>query len=330
VIKKISGFVVILNQEKGNNRAGDQNLEFISSGRCMSPLFLPGDKLKLEPVGNRRIKKGWVVVYNSNGKYFAHRVTRVRSKFFWARGDNTLREDGPLCPKSLVGRVVSVERDGVQTQPWGLAHPRLGLVRADLVKAMHLARIHLPRLDRLAEKHVFRRRFFLMPFGCIAGCWLGEMNVEIDESKERMLGEMLSHGISSNEVITTDLERSIKEREASLLVMRDRKGRKVGMLVLYQPGEDSQGDCALVFSIWLPFWLRGIGLGSELLEAAIAESRRRGYEKIGAAVPPDKGSFLGLFYKVGFRKVSNQKFVKRDAFWDRKEFEGKLWLERAL
>jgi L-amino acid N-acyltransferase YncA len=160
--------------------------------------------------------------------------------------------------------------------------------------------------------------------------WLGTLKIEIEGVEERTLGEVLSHEIVLNEETTPVFERQLREGELSLLVMRDRKGRKIGMSILCPAIDSLKKDCALVFSIWLPFWIRGVGLGSEMLSAAIREARRRGYSRIGGAVRPKNVKSLGMFRKAGFREVSEHELFTRGPPWDKTELEGRLWLELTL
>ncbi len=295
----------------------------------MAPLFLPGDKLRLEAVGSH-VERGWVVVYSSRGEFQAHRVTRVRGEEFWARGDNMINEDGPLGLEAVVGRVMSVERDGKLSQPWGLEWPRLGLGRAEVLKNLRLARAKWPRLARIAERRILGHRLVRWPIQRFFRHWLGNIEIEVEELEERTLAEMLSQENSRSEDMLQILERQLRGGEIALLVLRDQRRRKQGLLVLRPASDRSVDDCASVFSIWIPFWLRGIGLGSKLVSAAMGEAGRRGYKRIGGAIGPENTRCLGMFHTAGFREVSKRELLTRGAPWDKKELEGKLWLEREL
>jgi signal peptidase I len=94
-------------------------VRFRPKGESMHPTIKNGEVVVVEPVEPCRVRRGDIVLYKSvaRGRVIAHRVVRVNRKRgditnFILRGDASLTCDLPVVPKQVLGRVVSVEREG--------------------------------------------------------------------------------------------------------------------------------------------------------------------------------------------------------------------------
>jgi signal peptidase I len=88
---------------------------FVARGDSMHPTIRDGEAVHVErPVAPFAV--GDVVLARAKRGLTAHRIVRVRQRNgeveFVTRGDNCLRNDPPLTRGDLVGRVVTVERNG--------------------------------------------------------------------------------------------------------------------------------------------------------------------------------------------------------------------------
>ena len=88
---------------------------FVARGDSMHPAIRDGEAVYVErPAAPLRV--GDVVLARAARGLTAHRIVRLRKRGgsveIVTRGDNCLRNDAPLTADRLVGRVVSVERDG--------------------------------------------------------------------------------------------------------------------------------------------------------------------------------------------------------------------------
>jgi signal peptidase len=83
----------------------------------MKPLLREGDAV-LVAHGNKDIRRGDVVVFRQEGGLVAHRVLRIgvgdAGSVLVTKGDGLSRFDTPVSAKQVVGRVVSIERNGRQ------------------------------------------------------------------------------------------------------------------------------------------------------------------------------------------------------------------------
>jgi len=89
-------------------------------GISMVPAILPGDVVSVRRASAEEVSVGEAVLYSRGGRLFVHRVVdrtnaatgdRSEEPRLITRGDRMRREDSPVAPSELLGRVVSVERD---------------------------------------------------------------------------------------------------------------------------------------------------------------------------------------------------------------------------
>ena len=99
---------------EGWEQAGAQHWVPIE-GQSMRPLLRAGDSVL---VAHRRdgIRPGDVVVFRQKGRLVAHRVLRIANgdagRILLTKGDSVHRSDAPVSAQEIVGRVVSIQRDG--------------------------------------------------------------------------------------------------------------------------------------------------------------------------------------------------------------------------
>lgn len=95
------------------------SFSLLVSGESMHPLFLAGNKLKVESVSLDRMRPGDIVVYEVNSKIYSHRLMRrstaSNQEFLLTKGDANLFWDAPLtrlAKKSVIGKATAVHRNG--------------------------------------------------------------------------------------------------------------------------------------------------------------------------------------------------------------------------
>ena len=93
-------------------------------GTSMVPAIHPGDVLSIRPVDPKEVSLGDIVVYAREQVLVVHRIVRTSAgssePYLVTRGDRLLRDDGPILPGELLGRVASIERKNqrVKVQPF--------------------------------------------------------------------------------------------------------------------------------------------------------------------------------------------------------------------
>lgn len=93
-------------------------------GISMVPAIQPGDVLSIQPVDPKEVSLGDIVVYVREQILVVHRIVRTSAasteQYLVTRGDRLLRDDPPILPGDLIGRVASIERRNrrVKVQPF--------------------------------------------------------------------------------------------------------------------------------------------------------------------------------------------------------------------
>ena len=84
------------------------------TGSSMLPAVWPGDLVAVRRQGMGEIRRGHVVLFVRDGRFFAHRVVgKIRRQdrtLLVTRGDRLKENDPPVSPAELLGRVTGVIR----------------------------------------------------------------------------------------------------------------------------------------------------------------------------------------------------------------------------
>jgi hypothetical protein len=129
-------------------------VRFRAPGHSMYPTILHEDVITVAPVKSEAIKVGDIVLYQSENSVIAHRVVKIKNKSdihtdsqssvlstqscFILRGDARPACDDPINAEQILGKIVSVERNGRCIDPYSLKF-----------KLIRYARRLLSRLKRL-------------------------------------------------------------------------------------------------------------------------------------------------------------------------------------
>ena len=127
-------------------------VRFRAPGNSMQPAIIDGDVLMVEPIGPAAINIGDIILYQAARRIIAHRVmhvekggipkdqpaTRIMHYSFILRGDASYSYDEPVYPDQILGKIVSVERNGRSINPY-----------SSIYKISCMARIWGLRLKRL-------------------------------------------------------------------------------------------------------------------------------------------------------------------------------------
>ncbi len=111
-------------------------------GRSMRTTFHPGDCIIFEEVPFNRLRKGDVIVYNSNsvpGMDVVHRIVEKHDDYVEVKGDDNpsgITEKVPF--QRVLGRVIAVERKGHRRKP--VTGGKYGSLRARFVSKQGVPR----------------------------------------------------------------------------------------------------------------------------------------------------------------------------------------------
>lgn len=89
--------------------------EFTVTGNSMWPLFAHGrDRVTVRRVGDAPLKKGDIVLLQTEHRYLLHRITRIKNGMVQTTGDHNCYHDDFVYVENILGRVVCFTRKGKQ------------------------------------------------------------------------------------------------------------------------------------------------------------------------------------------------------------------------
>jgi signal peptidase I len=99
-------------------------IKFRAPGRSMHPTIYDGDIITVEPVQTDAVRVGDILLYRTGENVIAHRVIAIRNRdpltqsaglnpqcLFFLRGDASRFSDEPVRPESILGKVISIDRN---------------------------------------------------------------------------------------------------------------------------------------------------------------------------------------------------------------------------
>ena len=107
-----------------------RSVRFSAPGHSMYPTIRDGETLIVQPIEAARVAVGDIILHAVDQRLIAHRVVKiVNSKslsaadaacefIFKADASSSLNE--PVKPSQILGKVVSIERNGTTIDPYGL------------------------------------------------------------------------------------------------------------------------------------------------------------------------------------------------------------------
>ena len=123
------------------------------TGSSMLPVVWPGDEITVTRREVAELQPGEIVLYRRDGGLTAHRIERIAHDHLITRGDSLPSSDPPVRPDEIVGRVLSIFRNGRSVRPERSSASRivsLILHRSDLSRrfALYLMRYLARRRGR--------------------------------------------------------------------------------------------------------------------------------------------------------------------------------------
>jgi hypothetical protein len=119
-------------------------VNFSAPGHSMFPTIMANEAIMVEPIDPETVRMGDILLYRTNGRLIAHRVVGINmfsdnrssshsdfdiqpstlspNHFFTFRGDACLSCDMPVKAGQILGKVVSIERNGCYIDPYSLRH----------------------------------------------------------------------------------------------------------------------------------------------------------------------------------------------------------------
>jgi hypothetical protein len=280
----------------------------LSLGHCMEPTICPGDRLQIDPLDE--IKPGFVVTFTWRDRLLAHRVTKVSGGLFWASGDNSLEEEGPISIEAAIGRVVACRRDGKWRSLKGRSRRIGGLVYNRGLKQLRRAVKRWPFLNELFKRGHHDAGVANRMLSGLARLSIGEVTIQEVTNPDRILGVYLSANMSDRTILAADLQGDQEPAGLRLFSALSSRIGPVGSVLLHGPGQ-KQSRPGFVSGMNVNPIARYLQVGTMLLARLEDAGRRAGLKKLEARLPPADKYILSVFEWQGFERVKNKKRAKQ-------------------
>jgi hypothetical protein len=89
-----------------------QRVRLTATGSSMHPFIRDGEVVEIAPLEGGPAFGAIVLARTPGGRYVIHRVVRVWGCSVWLRGDAQLQSQGPLSWESVLGQVITTNRQG--------------------------------------------------------------------------------------------------------------------------------------------------------------------------------------------------------------------------
>ena len=83
-------------------------------GHCMKPFLKDGDQILVKHVDPESVVKGDVVFYESQDKFFAHRVIRKKDGIVTTKADRFVQADAPITEDQVLGKIIARKEGGAE------------------------------------------------------------------------------------------------------------------------------------------------------------------------------------------------------------------------
>lgn len=129
-------------------------VRFDAPGHSMFPTIMANETVLVEPIDPAAVKPGDIILYRTNNHLIAHRVVKIDKKnandiaetqskgdsplrkrsapqakrssskalYFVLRGDAAASCDAPVAAAQILGKIVSIERNGFSIDPYSVTH----------------------------------------------------------------------------------------------------------------------------------------------------------------------------------------------------------------
>ena len=118
-------------------------VNFSAPGHSMYPTIMANETIMVEPVDPGTVRLGDIILYRTNGRLLAHRVIGIENEIndFVLRGDASLTCDEPVKSDQILGKVISIERNGCSIDPYSSKHTLSCLARFWAIRIKRIPRM---------------------------------------------------------------------------------------------------------------------------------------------------------------------------------------------
>lgn len=277
-------------------------------GFSMYPFVRTGDTLLIEPKTPAELNIGDIIFYRrSTGLYVAHRLIKKNdSATLITKGDNLHYYDEPVPAEQVLGRVVSVERDGhyqsldswlnkAVSRFWTMLSPISWRLRPILKLGWKLCRRFSPAGLRGQFELVMRKIQGISVYRKVAKQLRNGIEVKEANKEEVQQAFPMSDLNHVKDTLSKDID-------AAYFVAKKRD-RVIGHVVMVKRSKEYYPhDGYWLTNLMVRTLYRGIGIGEELTQIVIEESIKEGAKRISLLVYEDNQPAIKLYEKLGFER----------------------------
>jgi hypothetical protein len=272
----------------------------VGFGNCMWPWLNPGDHLRVEPVdSSEEIKKGWVAVFEYEGKILSHRVIAVDGDHFWARGDISRTTQGPIHRKKLLGKVVAYHRNESWDSLEGEFYRLGGLAYNTAMYYLLDSVDQWPIVKRLWKQAWIGEKLSKQIGAIVTTALLGTVVVTQESRSDVIYGILQS---DKRLVGDTSTDALLRKNRVELFIARGRGGVQLGCAIIYNVSPKQKTGLvrlAPINSLIMP-----IGVEKELYRAIDRTAQRNGLKRLLTAVAKDDGYAQEMASMVGYHQTA--------------------------
>jgi signal peptidase I len=122
------------------------SVNFSAPGHSMYPTIMANENILVAPIDPAAVRMGDIILYRTNGSLIAHRVTLINKMnkdainpfpdwSFILKGDASATYDEPVKDEQVLGKVISIERNGCSIDPYSITH-KLGCLARRLTSRL--------------------------------------------------------------------------------------------------------------------------------------------------------------------------------------------------
>lgn len=292
-------------------------LRFRARGESMHPFIRDGDILKVKPVEVSEIKLGDVVFYRTERRIVAHRVIKKTfnngKAFLVTKGDSSPSSDNPVYPEDLLGKVVTVKRNGLSLRLDGRLSRLINLL---WVKISPFSR-HIYPPARELRRNI--RRILGRPLPYIQGLKLYRIVI-----KKLIKGKVCYSMATPDDTFSLcrlyrydehpDIQNHIqsfrqglhKPDDSEYCLIAKRRDKVVGSVTLKKMSKtDSSPYKGWWFFGMLIGWpYRGLGISKKLTKMACDIVKKNDAVTVRLLASERSKPAINLYRKMGFRQIS--------------------------
>lgn len=118
-------------------------VNFSAPGHSMYPTIMANETIMVEPIDPGTVRLGDIVLYRTNSRLVAHRVIGIENEIndFVLRGDASLTCDASVKSEQILGKVISIERNGCSIDPYNSKHTLSRLERFWAIRSKRIPRM---------------------------------------------------------------------------------------------------------------------------------------------------------------------------------------------